>query len=61
MASVYQMLRQWTAGQATWQQATSLVPWSVSGADGAADRVQTPLTSMIIGTIPTWQWRAFPV
>lgn len=59
--SIYQMLRQWTASQATWLQATSVVPWSVSGADGAADRVLTPLSSQVIGAIPAWQWRAFAV
>lgn len=59
--SVYQMLRPWSGGQATWLQATSLVPWSSGGANAPVDRVQTPLSSLVIGAIDTWQWRAFPV
>ena len=59
--SIYQMLRPWIGGQATWLQATSLVPWSSGGANAPADRAQEPLSSLVIGAIDVWQWRAFPV
>jgi len=40
---IFRVLRNWSETEATWNQATSLVPWQSGGANGALDRGTTVL------------------
>jgi hypothetical protein len=48
---VYQMLRPWTAPEATWISATQRVAWAEPGAQGSSDRLPTAEYALAIGTL----------
>jgi hypothetical protein len=40
---IYRLLKNWSETEATWNRATSLIPWQIGGANGALDRGTTVL------------------
>ncbi|MCD6518678.1 MAG: DNRLRE domain-containing protein [Anaerolineae bacterium] len=52
---VYQVLRPWAEGQATWEQATSSTAWGLPGCnDPGTDLAGTPVATTIVDTIDSW-------
>jgi len=45
---LYRVLRPWSEGGATWQQAAAGQPWGSPGATGAADRASQPATTQLV-------------
>jgi hypothetical protein len=53
---VYELLKPWTEGEATWYQAATGMPWEMPGAMGPSDRAATSTDSVTSSGGGYWVW-----
>ncbi len=56
VVDLYQLNRDWTPSQVTWQQAAQGKPWGQPGANAVpSDRYGSPISQRVVGDVSAWQ------